>query len=172
MPVNWPCCSRCWTSEPYRSSWISRSIFTSKHPERGVQPLSTPGMLYLHSLALAITAGKQSCCIAHVKMKRGKDQVHTNISFLSSLDFIFPVQLTASLPNTLQARKCGKCSFQGHFPIRWSWFVSGACALILLLGVTWSQLSSWFLPLNAWVFPSLPLTPVSLEKRRVPCNVC
>lgn len=91
-PVNRPCCSSCLSTKPYRSScWISRPIFTLKHPNSAVEPLSTPGMLYLHSLALAITAGKQSCCIAHTKMKRGKDQVHANISFLSSLDFIFPV---------------------------------------------------------------------------------
>lgn len=38
-----------------------------------------------------ITAGKPSRCIAHAKIKRGKDQVHTNISFLNSLYFIFPV---------------------------------------------------------------------------------
>lgn len=91
-PVNRPCCSRCWTTKPYGSScWISRSIFKWKHPKRDAQPLSTPGTLYLHSSALAITAGKRSCCMAHAKIKRGKDQVHTNISFLSSLDFIFPV---------------------------------------------------------------------------------
>lgn len=107
--------SKNWTEEQFFSYWLTpcqwtglvapavaalnhtgpaagfQDVFTLKIPTGLFSPWAPRGMLYLHSLALAITAGKQGCCTAQAKMKRGKDQVHTNISLLSSLDFIFPV---------------------------------------------------------------------------------
>lgn len=153
LEITWPDWSfSYWLTSLQRTGLVAPDIEPLNHvdPAVGFQGLSLKGNIPKGlfsrwasqgcSISTAwpwpITAGKLSCCIAHAKKKEGKIKFIQTFPFSALYTLFFQFNLQQA--SQIQCKPWTWCqgSFQVHFPISWSWFVAGAYALILPLGVT------------------------------------